>query len=61
MKENTTKIYKNYQIYLNSWGEYCVCNFKGEMLMWNSSRKTLKEAKKYIDNYIDDCLAQTVY
>jgi len=50
MTEDTAIQYKNHEIYLNKWGEYCICDLNGNMLAHNSSRKTLEEAKEYIDN-----------
>jgi len=53
MKENTYQEYNNYKIYLNNWEEYCVCDLHGNLIEWNSSFRTLKEAKDYIDKILN--------
>jgi hypothetical protein len=49
MQEETWLKYKNYQIYLNRWDEYCICDLTGKLLAHDSTRKTLEEAKQFID------------
>jgi len=51
MKENTEIKYKGCIIFLNRWGEYCVCHndFEGQMLSYNSGFGTLEKAKSFID------------
>jgi hypothetical protein len=49
MKKDTF-IYRKRKIYLNRFGEYNVLNKEGgAMESYNSSFKSLSEAKKYID------------
>lgn len=52
MEEDTYIEYKDYYIYLNYWGEYCILDAHKSMLAWNSSEKTLDGAKRYVDNLI---------
>ena len=50
MKEEETKKYNGYEIFLNNWEEYCVCHLEGKMVEPSSSFKTEQEAKNYIKN-----------
>lgn len=50
MEESFTIEYKGYEICLNYYDEYCVCYIDGDLVEWNSSFKTLEQAKGYIDN-----------
>lgn len=50
MKEDSEIIYNHFRIYLNTWGEYCVCRkLTGKMVSYNSGFNSLKTAKKFID------------
>lgn len=50
MKADTEIIYNHFRIYLNKWGEYCVCRkMTGKMVSWNSGFLSLKTAKAFID------------
>lgn len=50
MKQGETIIYNNFQIYLNPFGEHCVCRkLTGQMVSYNAGFKTLKKAKEFIN------------
>lgn len=52
MEEGTSIEYRGYEIYYNYWEEYCICFEDGNMVESEASRKTLGEAKEYIDELI---------
>lgn len=50
MKTDTQILYNHFIVYLNKWGEYCVCRkMTGRMVAWNSGFLTLQKAKAFID------------
>ena len=50
MKVDTEIVYNNFRIYLNQWGEYCVCRkMTGQMVSWNAGFLSLKTAKAFIN------------
>lgn len=49
MKEDETITYKNRNIYLNSYGEYCVCHLWGGMVAYNAGFDSQEKAMIYID------------
>ena len=51
MKEDTEITYNGYRIYLNKWGEHCVCHMSGDqMVSWNAGFSTLEAAKNLINS-----------
>lgn len=52
MKEDETFFYNGRNIYLNKWGEYCVCHLWGGMVAYNSSFNTIEKAMLYIDKIV---------
>ena len=50
MKPGQSIIYNHFEIYLNNFGEHCVCRkLTGSMVTYNSSFKKLEQAKKFIN------------
>lgn len=50
MKQGDTLIYNNFKIYLNPFGEHCVCRkLTGVMVSYNAGFKTLAKAKQFIN------------
>lgn len=51
MKEGEERIYRNRKIYLNAYGEYCVCHVYsgGGMVAYNAGFDSEEKAMFYID------------
>ena len=49
MKEGEEVIHNNRKIYLNMWGEYCVCHLWGGMVAYNAGFDSQEKAMIYID------------
>lgn len=50
MAEEYKKEYKNLVIYLNNYGEYCVCRpANGQMISYNAGFDELADAESFID------------